>query len=703
MVKNPVSVLLIAWIGVAHCAQVHGQTPVVGAPQPIDSMLYYNGTKKPAISDPAVTEYAPTIQADGKTMIIERAEAGKKYALFQSHLENGVWGPPISLDRVNSFGDSTDLVGGPSLSFDGNTMYFFRSVGNFGDHEIFFSERTADGWGAPKNVGAPINSQPVIDKDGYANGGYEAFPSVSADGATLYFVRKNEDGPQDKILRKDKENLFCLCIYKSTKDADGKWMKPTKLPWPINQDCEKAPRIMADGRTLIFSSNRPGGNGGYDMYQSTLNDLDEWTMPQPLNYVNTEKDDQLPCISAQGDLMYYTYNNVDIYSVIIPPKLRQFMNNIFQGFVRDEDTKAGIEAHIEVTDALTSEPVMSMESNEADGRYTIVLPVGKTFNIEFRKNGYSSYTYALDLRQVKKYQELDQEVNLFKSVRLSINISDKEIFEPIPAQVKIREKGQNTFVKDFQNDPHDGRALAELAVGKDYEIILSAEHFKSSILDFNVSGLVIYRNFEKFAELIPEKTDVMVNVSDLVNNSKVKARVVLKNMSRDEVIEVTGNQMVSLRTGDRYEVEVTSDQGYAFNSTVLDLSAGGAIAPVDIRLLKLERDAKLTLRDITFESNSVQLSDISYTELKRVVQLMKENPTLKVEVAAHTDDVGSETYNQVLSQNRAKSVAEFLTENKINPDRFVAKGYGEAQKKVANDSEANRAMNRRVELRILSI
>ena len=65
--------------------------------------------------------------------------------------------------------------------------------------------------------------------------------------------------------------------------------------------------------------------------------------------------------------------------------------------------------------------------------------------------------------------------------------------------------------------------------------------------------------------------------------------------------------------------------------------------------------------------------------------------------------MGSDTYNQVLSQNRAKSVADFLLENRINPERFLAKGYGEAQKKVANDNEVNRAVNRRVELRILGI
>ena len=192
-------------------------------------------------------------------------------------------------------------------------------------------------------------------------------------------------------------------------------------------------------------------------------------------------------------------------------------------------------------------------------------------------------------------------------------------------------------------------------------------------------------------------------MADLVNNSKVKSKVLIRNKSRDEVIEVEGNQMVSLRSGDRYEVEVTSDQGYAFNSTAIDLTTGKIEHPVDVKLMKLEVNSQLALKDINFESNSDKLSDVSFIELNRVIKLMSENPTLKVEIDAHTDDVGSETYNLVLSNKRAKSVMEHLIQNKIPLDRFSSKGFGETQFKYKNDSEENRALNRRVELKILSI
>jgi outer membrane protein OmpA-like peptidoglycan-associated protein/Tol biopolymer transport system component len=667
---------------------LRAQNQPAGLPA-VDSMQYYNNTKKPAIANPQI-EYAPTIQADGRTIIFEAQNKSNSYNLFSSHFDNGKWSAPESLTRINKSGDTLDLIGGPSLSFDGNTLYFFRTIGMKANAEIFFSTRQQDGWSEPVNMGFPINSD-----------FYEAFPSISADGSTLYFVGQNFDGPQSKELRK--EEIFCMCIFKSTRAADGKWSNPEKLPWPVNQDCEKAPRIMADGKTLIFSSNRPGGKGGFDMYQSRLNDLGEWGMPENLAFVNSANDDQLPCISAEGDLMYYTHDNSDIYSVVIPPRMRQFMNNIVQGYVTDEDTKVGLSAEIVVTDALTSEQVIRIANNPADGRYTVVLPVGRSFNIEYRREGYSSYTHPLDLRLKKKYEEVSVDVKLFRSVHLSLNVSDHELFVPLAAKVGLREKGQTGFIREESTLAKTGRITMDLPLGKDYEIVVSAQHFKESQVTLNVSGLVIFREFEKNIELMPEKVEVPVNVADLVNNSKVKSKVRIKNKSRDEVIEVEGNQMVSLRSGDRYEIEVTSDQGYAFNSTSLDLTAGKAAAPIEVKLLKLEKNAELALKEITFESNSDKLSDVSFTELSRVVQLMKENPTLKVEIAAHTDDVGSDVYNTILSEKRAQSVVEYLVINKIAQDRFAAKGYGELQFKFKNDSEENRAKNRRVELRILSI
>jgi outer membrane protein OmpA-like peptidoglycan-associated protein/Tol biopolymer transport system component len=654
-----------------------------------DSLAYYIGTQQivPGISKEGVVEYAPSISADGKTMIFEASEGGR-FKLYESNKLDGKWSDPISLDKINSFGDSTGLIGGPSISFDGNTLFFFGSFDRSSREDIYVSYKNQDGWSVPENIGGPINTT-----------GYEAFPSISVDGSTLYFIRENLAGPKEKELIK--LNQACYSIFKSEKQSDGNWGTPQKLPYPINQECEKAPKIMADGKTLIFSSNKLGGKGSYDMYQSKKNVLGEWSIPQPLNYVNTAKSDQLPCISAEGDLMYYVFDNRDIYTVVIPPDLRQFMNNVIQGKITDQDTDQGISADLIITDALTSKTVMNIKNNPSTGDYSIVLPVGRNFNIEVRKEGYSNFTMSYDLRDINEYQEKQRDIELFQTVNLNLNINDVELFEAIGADVKVKVRGQSSYFKELKNNPATGKSTISLPIGQQYEISVDAENFKGSFFSFDLTGLVMYRGFEREVELIPEKEDVMINVSDLINNMKVRSKIILRNKNRDEYIEVTGNEMVSLRKGDRYEIEATSDQGYAFNSTSLEVGKGNN--EISMKLLKLEKDARLALKDITFESNSATLTDISFSELTRVIELMKENPSLKVEVDAHTDDVGSDRYNLILSDKRASSVMNYLVSNNISTDRFLAKGFGEKQPKVPNDTEENRAENRRVELRVLGI
>ena len=81
-----------------------------------------------------------------------------------------------------------------------------------------------------------------------------------------------------------------------------------------------------------------------------------------------------------------------------------------------------------------------------------------------------------------------------------------------------------------------------------------------------------------------------------------------------------------------------------------------------------------------------------------IFAVMKENPQIKVEIQGHTDDIGTAEYNQMLSEKRAQSVMAYLVENGIDPARLTAKGYGEERPRFPNDSEENRARNRRVEM-----
>lgn len=649
-------------------------------------------------SDESV-EYSPTISADGKTMIFQsdREQAGN-YKLYESKLgDDGVWSEAKSLDKINNFSSGNDLIGGPSLSFDGNFLLFFASFNSgFGREDIYYSTREADGWSEPVNLGSTVNSS-----------GYEAFPTISADFKTLYFVKER---PVEEIDNKTirKQLTFAYALYESQRSEEGVWSTPKELSSTINLYTTKAPRIMADNRTLIFSAIRSEEKMDYDLFQSQRNILGDWSLPVNLSYVNTSQSDQHSCISASGDIMYFVYDSKDIYTVEIPANLRQFVNNVVTGTIIDEDTGNGVETDIIITDARTTEEVMRTKSSAVDGKYALVLAAGRNYNVEFKADGYSSYTSSYDLRNTTKYQEFTLDIALFKTAKLTLTVSDVELFEAIESDVKYKIQGANSFLQEVKTSKKEGRVTLDLPLGGTYEVFISATNFKGASFPLDLTGLVIYRDYEKDLELQPEKVRIFLDVADIKNNSKIRSKIIIRNKTRDEVIEAYGNEFVQLRAGDRYEIESTSSDGYAFNTTSIDLTTeeGAKVATetkVGMKLTKLEKDAKLTLKNINFESNSVQLSESSYTELLRVVKLMKENPTLKVEIAAHTDDVGSAEYNTILSNKRSQSVVDYLIDNQVQPSKFVARGYGETLPLVMNDSEENRAKNRRVELKILDI
>jgi outer membrane protein OmpA-like peptidoglycan-associated protein len=122
---------------------------------------------------------------------------------------------------------------------------------------------------------------------------------------------------------------------------------------------------------------------------------------------------------------------------------------------------------------------------------------------------------------------------------------------------------------------------------------------------------------------------------------------------------------------------------------------------MDIEIIPIKPGVKLLLKEIYFEFNSFELYQSSFEEINRVVDLMKQNPSAVIEVAAHTDDKGSDQYNMSLSQKRAQYIVDYMISCKIQPGRLQPKGYGETQPVVSNDTDEHRLKNRRLELKVL--
>lgn len=546
------------------------------------------------------TEYAPSISADNNLLIFEtdRGLNGKWELYYSTKNEKKKWLAPKPIIPINSQGKDNDLIGGPSISYDGKTLYFFASFDTGkGDMDLYSSDWDGKDWTTPKSLGDNINTAR-----------YEGFPSISADGKRLFFIRDNF------LKRKDKET--CYTIWMSNKQEDGTWGVAEKLPAPVNIDCEKSPRIMADGRTLIFSSVRKEGVGSFDLYQSIQEDDGSWTDPVNLEYINTEEADQFASVSATGDLMYYQHTG-DIYTVTIPDKYRKYKLLTISGVIQDVITKKPIKTKLTIKSSNPKErPNISAIGD--DGKYMVVLRVGTKYNFMVNYPEYLPYNGTVDLAQAKENTEIAQNVELVPTkLPFQFQLLDKET-KAVLKQPKVR--------------------------------IMETE----------------------------TKTPVVVTVEGDIAKADLKMNVAYKFSAG------------------------ASGYGFFARGFKPDSSDANKDRTKRIPLAALKKDVVVQLNDITFEIAKAELKPDSFEELDRLIKMLEDSPTVKCEISAHTDDVGNDDYNLKLSDKRAKSVVDYLASKGIKTERMIPKGYGETQPLVANDTDENKAKNRRVQFKIVN-
>ncbi|MFL5729104.1 MAG: hypothetical protein ACJ75J_06400 [Cytophagaceae bacterium] len=349
------------------------------------------------INSPLLTEFNPYISGNGKNLIFE-ANSGEDEAIeFKiSTLTNGIWSAPVALPGVNSALNKLVYTGAVSISHDGNFIFYSSSKsGGVGSADIYYMEKTASGWSAPKNLVKPVNSA-----------GYENDPSMSPDGKYLYFTR-NE-------AKKGPGGQTCSKIFVAEKTGKDSWKEPKELPAPINMGCEAAPRILSDNKTLLFASIRAGGKGGYDIYRSQMNKDGSWGPVQPMTFINTTQDDIYVSVPATGDYIYYTGPNAkttDIFKMKIPDNLQPDKVLLVQGSVKNI---AGQPVASRVMINSFKDKIHGMNTISATGAYSAFMSSGDKydFSITSGEKGYSYYSDFFDLDTLKKFKQVNLDVKL---------------------------------------------------------------------------------------------------------------------------------------------------------------------------------------------------------------------------------------------------------------------------------------------------
>lgn len=471
---------------------------------------------------------------------------------------------PVNLgDSINS--PTSEYY--PSFTIDDSILVFTRR-GEGIEEDFVESKLTPTGYSKAEIIKGDINNEP-------SKGGI----NISQDGDWLLFAG-NFAG----------QGFGNFDLYISYNTPNG-WSEPVNLGANINTEFwESSPSLSPDKNALYFSSDRPGGYGGKDLYVSyRVNG--KWMPAENMGPdINTAGDELAPFIHADNQTLYYTsnglpgYGGTDIYMI----------------------KKTG--------DKTWSKPEnLGYPINTIENEGSLFVAA----------DGVTAY-YASDRADTKGYLDL-YKFTLKPDVRPT----------------------KTLYVKGYVTDAKTQKGL-------------------------------------------PCSVELSIDSSQQI----------LNNIQTDE----TGFYFITLPFGKNYTFTVNR-KGYLFYSDVFNLAnkPSDSTYEKNISLQPVELNATVRMKNIQFASNSFQLQPVSMIELNKLIQLMNDNPSIKIQINGYTDNVGNDADNIKLSENRSKAVVDFLISKGIDAKRMTWKGFGETQPIADNSTEEGRALNRRTEFVITGL
>ncbi len=361
---------------------------------------------------------------------------------------------------------------------------------------------------------------------------------------------------------------------------------------------------------------------------------------------------------------------------------------IIAGKVIDTSTGAGVAAQI------TFAGFDMVVSTASDGKYEIELPVGKTkaYAAPIEKGYASSSVITVTVEEGQKrivnfkLEPKEKPISILAGA-----IREKNTGKPCIAVISFPE----TDLPETRSD-ETGAYKVELIPGT-YIVKVEKTGYNT------VSGAVVCKPNETSIldfELVQKfQTAVLVGkVVDASTNYGLEAEISFPGIEREPIRTdaETGTYQVELPPG-THTVKIKAE-GYVAEGAIVTLNARQTVER-EFKLFK--KGKRIVLHGINFATNSAKIKPASYPALDESAALLKEHPTIRVEIAGHTDAVGSEVYNLKLSKQRAEAVRDYLVLHGIEAGRLIARGYGENQPVASNETKAGRAQNRRIEFRIL--
>ena len=476
----------------------------------------------------------------------------------------------------------------------------------------------------------------------------ELRPTISADGNLLFFIRENDPyNTKYNSVRNSQDIWFAM------RDSFGNWSEAVHLGYPLNTAFYNSVFWISpdNNRILIRGAFINGDYTGNGVSMCQLQEDGYWSKPEALrirNYAKYDRGLRSGATMAHDGKTLLLYMSADKGS---------FLNDIYVCFLQ--------------TDGTWSEP----------------KSLGKKINLEKQD-------------EMTPYLAADGETLYFSSDRPG-GLGDNDIWLTKRLDKTWQKWSDPVNLGDPINTP-DWDAFFTLDAGGEFAYLTNSEN------GYGESDIVKVKLLEK------ERPKPIVMVTGNVYNAKTKqplsASLVYQTLPDGTEAgnglsnPIDGSFKIVLPYDKNYLIRATADKFFAQSENLnLDslVKVGYKEIHKDLYLVPIEIGQVVRLNNVFFDFDKWNLRPESFVELDRVAKLLEENPAIEIEMSAHTDSYGSDDYNFKLSDNRARSVMEYILSKGISPARIISHGYGETVPVVANDTPENRQLNRRVEFKIL--
>ncbi|MCB9082316.1 MAG: PD40 domain-containing protein [Lewinellaceae bacterium] len=495
----------------------------------------------------------------------------------------------------------------------------------------------------PERLGAAINTAAA-----------EYLPAFTADENLLIFTRV-VNGQED--------------FYFSRRQEDGSWAVAQPLEALNSTVNEGAHAIAADGRMLVFTAcNQRGGLGSCDLYIA-FREGNGWSQPRNMGApVNTAGWESQPSLAADGRRILFAAKRNDGLGG------SDLWETVWQG-------EKGWSA---------PRNLGAVINTPEDEQAPFLHPDGRT--LYFMSNGHPGLGgFDLYVSRLDSAGQWGKPVNLGYPINTAAN----------EGALTVSRDGQTAYFATDNPDPLAGPVTVNLG-----EKRWTTDIFQFPLYAAAQPTPVTYARGKVLDEVTRKPLAAIVEITDLGTQQL---------FYRDRADE-NGEFLVCLPAGNNYALNI-QQPGYLFYSDNFALEQGYDLERPFLltALLQPLPPASATptttaakpagkpviLRNVFFATNSATLDPASTDELNRLAQLLREQPQLRIQLNGHTDDVGSESDNQVLSEARARAVMQYLVNAGIAANRLQARGFGESLPIAPNDTPEGRRQNRRTEFVVL--